>query len=250
MDGLTAADIQRLAAPFEAHEHDFKVGLTYIEKDAIMARLNEIDPNWSLEIIRNGTDGDAVMVYGAMTIKGVRRDNVGGDAILRAGKDGAFPDFKVAENTVNAHKSAATDLLQRCAQSFGVGMYLKRLSDAKWVKDDATLKKWLNEQFGIKPSPRPEPIVRAAVQPPAVTPAESKFVQHMDEPAVNPFNGKSKRDLAYEETAMRHNYGARKHFDNLMTLLANTDKVHVEMTVDEIVAAIDAHYAAKLLETA
>ena len=82
---------------------------------------------------------------------------------------------------------------------------------------------------------------------PILAPAFEEQFPKSDAPP--PFK-KTKRDLAYEETNMRHNYGHRAHFDKLMELLQREDKIHKDMALEELVDAIDAHYAAKAQEKA
>lgn len=102
------------------------------------------------------------------------------------------------------------------------------------------------------PTSTPAAITDAAnalSQPPSADPTFDEMFPKSDAQIKSPFP-KTRRDLAYEETNMRHNYGHRQHFNKLMDLLTSQDKVHKEMTVEEIVAAIDAHYAANPQEKA
>jgi len=122
--GLSLDDLTRLRAPLPLTGHSLRVQriyadgtrahwLTYVEEDAVIDRLNNIDPGWSLRIVTTDVRSSAVIVYGTLTVKGVRRDGVGTNSI----RDG---------NEHDAAKGAATDLLKRLGRLFGIGLYLKR----------------------------------------------------------------------------------------------------------------------------
>jgi len=137
---LTREDAQKLARRFSADEHEAREGgktrggdnslwLFYIEEGAVIERLNEVDPAWSLEITRTTHHDGYVSTYGTLTVKGVSRSGVGTNSPSRTGD-------AIGENE---EKGAATDLLKRLARLFGVGLYLKK---SPRVYLDATLKPW------------------------------------------------------------------------------------------------------------
>jgi hypothetical protein len=142
---LTQEDVKALMARFPAEDHETRVGgkkkdgtkkwwLFYIEEGAVIERLNEVDPAWTLEITRTVAQTGYVATYGTLTIKGVSRSGVG----TNSSDSGAI--------TENAEKGAATDLLKRLARLFGIGLYLKK-SPMVWL--DASLKDWDAEKQAI-----------------------------------------------------------------------------------------------------
>ena len=133
--GLTELDMAKLAYPFPRGDHSFLQGYVYIEEEAITARLDKVDPNWSISIDEAVGYGDSIAIRSTLTIKGVSRSNVGGNPVQRdtaekdskGNKTGTYvplPLYTQADNGVNAYKAAATDALKRCARMFGVGRYL------------------------------------------------------------------------------------------------------------------------------
>lgn len=131
---LTQQDVQQLCAAFRRDDHEFVEGRTYLTEDAITARIESVDFNWSFEIQEAIAYGDSISVRGVLTIKGVSRAGIGGNPVQRETKEwenkkwtGRYVPlsaYAVAENGVNAYKAAATDCLKRCARLFGVGRYL------------------------------------------------------------------------------------------------------------------------------
>lgn len=131
---LTRADVAVLTAPFNADEHEFRQGFIYISEGAICARLDAVDPNWSIEILsQSARDITVVNTIARLTVCGISRDGVGTEKINSANE---------------AEKSSATDALKRGARLFGIGRYL--LGTPSWVKDVAGIQKWLNH--GDSPS--------------------------------------------------------------------------------------------------
>jgi len=107
---LTKEDLEILQRKFGPQEHEFLRGFAYITEDAVTARIEEVDPSWSLEVLHISTNGNNAVVHVRMTVKGVARDGVGMQQIMeRAGE---------------AEKGAATDAMKRAARLFGVGRYL------------------------------------------------------------------------------------------------------------------------------
>lgn len=149
---LTPENLTILKSHFEANEHEFLNDRAYISEEAITERIEEVDPNWTLEILSKtarqtfGRDV-SIIVTVRLTINGTSRDGVGMTKVAgKVGyKDGKnwidLPDEKHTE--VNeAEKSAATDALKRAARLFGIGRYL--LATPKWVIDAPSMFTWLN----------------------------------------------------------------------------------------------------------
>ena len=111
---LTADDLNILRAPFDGKTLGVKVQslnkaknqamlVLYLQHTDVQGRLEEVDPAWSCETLKEERIGDTVYVRMKMTVKGVSRENVG------EGWD---------------TKAAHSDALKRCAMLFGVGRYL------------------------------------------------------------------------------------------------------------------------------
>jgi hypothetical protein len=146
---LTNDDLTILRRPFKPEEHEFNRGLVYIKEDAITTRIEEVDPNWSFEILSTMQRGNQVSITARMTINGTTRDGVGMDNVLYMTdkvdpKTGEILERRSHLEANEAEKSAATDALKRCARLFGVGRYL--LSMPRSIKEEKALAKWLNQQ--------------------------------------------------------------------------------------------------------
>jgi hypothetical protein len=141
---LTHEDARVLSARFAVDDHecreggktrngDKKMWLFYIEEGAIIERLNDVDPAWSMTVDRTVRSEQYVSCHMTLTVKGVSRSGVG--------TAGAYYDkqAKVYAFDENVEKSAATDALKRCARLFGVGLYLKK---SPRVYLDAGLQTW------------------------------------------------------------------------------------------------------------
>lgn len=148
---MTPDDVKALTAPFEASEHEFLRGMTYLTESAITRRLDEVDPAWSFRISLVEHRADKVVVYAAMTVCGVTRESNGMEASeYRKDAD------RVPENEVNyPEKSAVTDALKRCARLFGIGRYILDLPQN--VKDMRALETWLSSRNGSKPAAKTAP---------------------------------------------------------------------------------------------
>lgn len=130
-DKLTARDIETLKAPFPDETIGVKVQsvnkdknkallVLYVQHTDAMNRIEEVDPEWSAEILlaskEVGTDfhGKATSYCSLrlkLTVKGISREDYGeGDE----------------------SKGALSDALKRCAMRFGVGRYLYD-ETPKWV---------------------------------------------------------------------------------------------------------------------
>lgn len=134
-EGLTARDYQILEAAFLPAEIGSKDGKPYIKRSAIMRRLRLVDPGYIPDIDTIvQVVGDTVTVWGTLTLKGVTHRASSSVAVgawriedpkatiktyVRVG------DYEYARALANAQKIAATLLLFRCAETFGVGLYMK-----------------------------------------------------------------------------------------------------------------------------
>lgn len=122
--GFTPLELQMLAYPFQRWEHQFLQGMVYIRKEALSNRIDKVDPNWQFTLQRIEVCENSVNAVGLLIIKGVARSDGGGGTIQRTKKDGSqVAEAQVAENIVNAHKSAYTDAFKRCCQKFAMGRY-------------------------------------------------------------------------------------------------------------------------------
>lgn len=135
-----------LELPFPLEDHLWLQGNPYIKKDAIRRRLTTIDPHWSITEPRLVAEsGDIVIMTATLTVLGSARSNVGTGVIQHAAPDtttGEISVFNEAKLLAKAYKSAASDLLPRCAQQFGVGWYLLNMSK--------TLKKQVESPDGLR----------------------------------------------------------------------------------------------------
>lgn len=132
---LTVEALEQLKAPFPDdrisvkvqclnREHTRAMLVKYVAHIDVADRLDEVDPNWSNEVIKDGwgsiAEGDledaparrVFCVHMKMTILGVSRENMG---------EGQDP------------KAAASDALKRCASSFGVCRNLYDDARKSWV---------------------------------------------------------------------------------------------------------------------
>lgn len=149
---LTQADLTILKATFPRESLGVKVQsiskdksramlVLYLQHTHVQDRLEQVDPAWSTEVLREERTGDTVYVRIRMTVKGVTRENVG---------EGSDP------------KGAYSDALKRCAMLFGVGRYLydsptvwadyseQRDRFRHWTMDD--YERALNGSSSSKPS--------------------------------------------------------------------------------------------------
>jgi hypothetical protein len=162
---LTQDDLRIFRKPFRVNEHEFLNGRVYITELAISTRIEMVDPSWAFTEPSITYRDSAVIAEATMTIKGVSRGGVGMEKINSANE---------------AEKSAATDVLKRCARLFGIGRYL--LDTPGWVKDHKALEKWLktlNDDGESDNSEQPEP--DAPAQPEQrITAANSPFAKRKD----------------------------------------------------------------------
>jgi hypothetical protein len=164
-DALTFEDLRILRAPFPKESLGIKVQslnkertramlVLYLQHTDVQDRLDQVDPTWTLEALREERVGDRVYVYLKMTVKGIARENVG---------DGGDP------------KAAYSDALKRCAMLFGVGRYLYGMNTvwADYNEQRDRFKNWTIEDYeqaarGRSQVPLPSPVQPQAQEPPAV----------------------------------------------------------------------------------
>jgi hypothetical protein len=149
---LTHEQVKELGRPFPLEAHEWRKGrndkdYVYITETAVILRLNEVDPSWTLVITdraereysttRKNTKTGEMYTLGAhelaitvnLTVCGVTRYGVG--------------MAEIAPDAAEADKSAVTDALKRAARLFGVGGYLLNDPPGK-----AQFAAWLNGQNG------------------------------------------------------------------------------------------------------
>jgi hypothetical protein len=149
---LTHEQVKELGRPFPLEAHEWRKGrndkdYVYITETAVILRLNEVDPSWTLVITdraereysttRTNTKTGEKYTLGAhelaitvnLTVCGVTRYGVG--------------MAEIAPDAAEADKSAVTDALKRAARLFGVGGYLLNDPPGK-----AQFAAWLNGQNG------------------------------------------------------------------------------------------------------
>jgi hypothetical protein len=200
--GLTPEQEALLRRPFSAHEHGFVNGRPYIRKDAIRRRLSFVDPAWqTLAPTVLSMADDTVVLTGALIVCGVVRYDIGTGIIMRYGRDGKseLPAYEIARNNVRAFKTAASDLIPRCAVQFGVGEYLKNVP--RNVADERSLAEWLRSinaqgqqtqaQAPATAQGRPQPQQQQpqTQRPPEPPPREPEPVPQQSQPMTTP-NGR------------------------------------------------------------
>jgi hypothetical protein len=161
---LTHEQVKELGRPFPLESHEWRKGrndkdYVYITETAVILRLNEVDPSWTLIVTdrtereysttRKNTKTGEMYTLGAhelaitvsLTVCGVTRYGVG--------------MAEIAPDAAEADKSAVTDALKRSARLFGVGGYLLNDPPGK-----AQFAQWLNGQNGrsvVNAQPTTEP---------------------------------------------------------------------------------------------
>jgi hypothetical protein len=159
---LTQEDLLILKAPFAKDVLGVKVQsfskdraramlVLYLQHTDVMARLEEVDPAWTSEVLGEERSGDSCYVRTRLTIKGVARENVG---------EGGDP------------KAAYSDALKRAAMLFGVGRYLYDSSTVWTEYNEARdrFKQWSYADYerasrGHEPVAAPTPSGGPAVKP-------------------------------------------------------------------------------------
>lgn len=163
---ITLDDLKKLGAPFDEKTLGVKVQslskdktkamlVCYVQHTDVYARLESVDPAWSMEVTSSQRIGDSYFVRVKLTVKGVARENSGD------GED---------------EKSATSDAIKRAAMLFGVGRYLYD-SETVWVPYNEQTDKfrtWTVQDYqgalrrGQAPLPMP---AKEALDPPRPTPA-------------------------------------------------------------------------------
>ncbi len=151
VSGLTQEELKVLKAPFPKDRVGVKVQsfnrertrallVLYLQHTDVQNRIEEVDPSWSMEAIRDEAIDDTFVVRMRMTVKGISRENVG---------EG------------NDLKAAYSDALKRCAMLFGIGRYLYD-SETVWVdyqEPRDRYKRWTSDDFErARDNPSPAPL--------------------------------------------------------------------------------------------
>lgn len=158
---LTHEHVKQLTALFPASAHEFLQGMTYLTEHAITARIEMVDPAWTLNIYDVRQRDKTITVIVRLTICGVCRDGVG-MAVIQYDKAGL-------REVNEAEKSAATDALKRAARLFGIGRYLLDLPDS--VKDVRSLDAYLKTSYNAPQNGENQP--RDRQSPPSTQNAPS-----------------------------------------------------------------------------
>lgn len=133
----------------------------YIQKEAILARLALIDPNYQFGRPEYLSEiDDVITVTGCLVLGGVEQWGVGTGVITRFRNEGEGANKKRVEISGNelaterakAHKSAVTDLQARIPILFGVGEYMKRIPAAA-KSDESKFNEWLSRITADYPVP-------------------------------------------------------------------------------------------------
>lgn len=155
--GLSIQDLRILKAPFPRERLGVKVQtfskdrtramlVLYLQHTDVQDRLEEVDPAWRTEVLKEDRMGDLVYVRIRLTVKNVSRENVG---------EGSDP------------KSAYSDALKRCAMLFGVGRYLYD-SETIWVDYDESkdrYRQWSIEDYDRATHPKPQNVKSTSSEP-------------------------------------------------------------------------------------
>ena len=125
----------QLARRFAPEDHKLKNGLTYVDGEMVISRLNEELGlgGWSFEVKDVKILENEVWALGRMTVYGpdrnVVREQAGGQIINRK-KSGEVIEL------ANDIKGAITDCLKKCATLIGVGLYLFNPAERREVEQD------------------------------------------------------------------------------------------------------------------
>jgi hypothetical protein len=99
--------------------------LDYAETPTVIQRLNDVlEGEWSFTIVGYRIEAEEVIVHGELKISGEVHQQFGGSQITRKTDSGEI--ISLADDL----KAAASDVLKKCASSFGVGLYLYADSSA------------------------------------------------------------------------------------------------------------------------
>jgi len=125
----------QLARRFAPEDHKLKNGLTYVDGEMVITRLNEELGlgGWSFEVKDVKILDNEVWALGRMTVYGpdrnVVREQAGGQIINRK-RTGEVIEL------ANDIKGAITDCLKKCATLIGVGLYLFNPAERREVEQD------------------------------------------------------------------------------------------------------------------
>jgi hypothetical protein len=257
---LTELDMAKLSYPFPRSQYEFLEGYVYIQEEAISERLDKVDPNWSIAIDETIAYGDSIVVRSTLTVKGVSRSNSGGNPVQREKKDKTIlGQYAVADNGVNAYKSAATDAFKRCARMFGIGRALLSAPKEggafdKWLEQEHTMAKARLDALRKVDAETGEVILLASAPPPLTVKAGATVTERdplawVDEAAPGAkVTVLPTLDMkALYNRAMKAKIGVKNyaHLENLYELLADTRVITLQSTEDEVFEAMKAHEAQK-----
>lgn len=184
----------KLARRFAPEDHKIKNGLTYVDGEMVISRLNEELGlgGWSFEVKDVKILEDEVWALGRMTVYGpertVVREQAGGQIINRK-KSGEVIEL------ANDIKGAITDCLKKCATLLGVGLYLFNPTERREVEQDM-------QQAKRQPA-RP---VKPEQQPANAMPQAFACEECGEELTATTF-----KDGTVWEPALLATYGQRKH---------------------------------------
>lgn len=221
---LTTEDLKKLQKPFARADHTFTRGFVYLQEEAITARLDSVDLDWSFDVMELSYAGDQAVARAALTVKDVRRVGVGMAALT-------ITDRKTGEVKpagADPAKSAATDALKRCARLFAVGRYLLNAPG-----EGPEFDKWLAAQQREWAASAPEG--------PATPPQAANGVV-ASTPLNKPAPPRSREDAAFEAT--RADWKDRGHFDRFIEQQRTAKAINEKTTVEQLIALIHANRAA------
>jgi hypothetical protein len=157
---------EQLARRFAPEDHKLKNGLTYVDGEMVISRLNEELglEGWSFEVKDVKILENEVWALGRMTVYGqertVVREQAGGQIINRK-KSGEVIEL------ANDIKGAITDCLKKCATLCGVGLYLFNPSERREVEQDMQQAKRQPQRPAAPPTPIREAAVLTGANPPS-----------------------------------------------------------------------------------
>jgi hypothetical protein len=155
----------------------------YLQHTDVQDRLDEVDPGWMTEVLKEDKVGDTTYVRLRLTLKGVSRENVG---------EGGDP------------KGAYSDALKRCAMLFGVGRYLYD-SPTVWVDYNESRDRY--RQWSVEDYERAIPGERiqtesASTPPPPSVPLSAQ-PRAKPAPKMTPSTGETKKTARPREQLNR-----------------------------------------------
>lgn len=216
---LTAQDLAVLRKPFAVKDHEFLRGFTYITESAITTRIEDVDPEWTFEIMHVTTRDTQCIVHARMTIKGVVRDGIGMQVIQSAGE---------------AEKGAATDALKRCARLFGIGRYLLDLPSG--INDEKALAKHMGLPANVQQLP-----TDAAKE--ALGHPTSRVETTPETPAPNPLLPDWWNVAFPAIKKLPHFKGQGPHVANALNALLKDGTLKRDMTHEQVIEVVTKLYA-------